>query len=146
MKRLIVCPWPGCENGTYGKNCNLKCGNCSQDAYCDPIDGRCETGCSDGFQGDKCDEGKTGCHDCDNVKWLSFHGVTPRCWPFSEHLKIKRHEPSSCHRYKQSELPKEFLIPVQTERVNWCSSPSPLTRASACTSCWTHSKMVKTYL
>ncbi|XP_025107484.1 multiple epidermal growth factor-like domains protein 10 [Pomacea canaliculata] len=46
----------GCETGTYGKNCNLKCGNCSQDAYCDPIDGRCETGCSDGFQGDKCDE------------------------------------------------------------------------------------------
>ena len=43
-----------CVQGTYGKECNSKCGNCLNTDGCDHINGSCITGCAPGYVGDLC--------------------------------------------------------------------------------------------
>lgn len=44
----------GCDNASYGFNCQEKCGNCREIDQCFYTNGTCLTGCDDGYQGDLC--------------------------------------------------------------------------------------------
>ncbi|CAD5117091.1 DgyrCDS5903 [Dimorphilus gyrociliatus] len=59
-----------CSIGSYGINCELACGYCSNISSCNRFTGKCETGCSQGYYGefcfDKCPIGKYG-KDCQNI-------------------------------------------------------------------------------
>lgn len=50
-----------CGNNTYGTNCSMTCGNCSYlyGEQCHHVTGYCPRGCILGFQGVRCDEGKS---------------------------------------------------------------------------------------
>ena len=43
-----------CEKGTYGQNCDEKCGNCVDLDDCNRINGTCLNGCSPGYFGALC--------------------------------------------------------------------------------------------
>ena len=45
-----------CSQGTYGLNCRETCSNCKNQS-CFPVTGVCRSGCKDGWQGDKCNQG-----------------------------------------------------------------------------------------
>lgn len=49
-----------CGNNTYGPNCAKTCGNCSYfyGEQCHHVTGFCPRGCSSGFKGARCDQGK----------------------------------------------------------------------------------------
>lgn len=51
--------YPECTNGTYGANCGSTCGQCRNDADCDPISGMCTFGCDPGWQGLRCQQSKS---------------------------------------------------------------------------------------
>ncbi|KAG8450760.1 hypothetical protein GDO86_003146 [Hymenochirus boettgeri] len=42
-----------CTPGTYGKNCNYRCGRCKQGQTCSPVDGVCSS-CEPGWSGTHC--------------------------------------------------------------------------------------------
>lgn len=44
-----------CDNGTYGKDCTNKCGNCQQQP-CHHTNGTCLSGCSPSYKGETCKE------------------------------------------------------------------------------------------
>ena len=48
------CTLLGCENGTYGENCNNMCGHCIDGEFCDHTNGSCLNGCNPGYVGDEC--------------------------------------------------------------------------------------------
>ncbi|GFR77065.1 receptor-type tyrosine-protein phosphatase kappa [Elysia marginata] len=49
-----------CSVGKFGQNCSQDCSvHCrGQDNACDPGNGRCNSGCEDGYRGDMCENGK----------------------------------------------------------------------------------------
>ena len=47
-----------CLSGIYGYNCSGMCGHCFDMSYCSHVDGSCQTGCSPGYHGRQCKEGK----------------------------------------------------------------------------------------
>ena len=47
-----------CDDGNYGINCTLKCGNCSENAACNKTTGECPSGCSSGWQPPLCNESR----------------------------------------------------------------------------------------
>lgn len=47
-----------CDNGTFGRGCGHKCGECFNSTQCNNIDGVCEFGCAPGFLGVLCKDGK----------------------------------------------------------------------------------------
>lgn len=47
-----------CDNGTFGRGCGHKCGECFNSTQCNNIDGVCEFGCAPGFLGVTCKDGK----------------------------------------------------------------------------------------
>ena len=49
-----------CMSGTYGENCSKRCSShCDgQNKSCDHINGWCNHGCMNGYQGNRCDTGK----------------------------------------------------------------------------------------
>lgn len=47
-----------CDNGTFGRGCGHKCGECFNSTQCNNIDGICEFGCAPGFLGVTCKDGK----------------------------------------------------------------------------------------
>ena len=62
----------GCDDGTYGDNCALTCGNCINDAPCDKTSGKC-AGCEAGYYGEKCDA------PCGNCKLGTCDSQTGSC-------------------------------------------------------------------
>ena len=44
----------GCDNGTYGNDCNNTCGHCINDESCFHTNGSCLNGCDPGFTGNIC--------------------------------------------------------------------------------------------
>lgn len=44
----------GCDNGTYGNDCNNTCGHCINDESCFHTKGSCLNGCDPGFTGNIC--------------------------------------------------------------------------------------------
>lgn len=46
-----------CENQTYGLGCSSGCGKCINGETCHHVNGSCLHGCSEGVQGDRCQEG-----------------------------------------------------------------------------------------
>jgi len=53
-----ILPFSDCLKGTYGQDCEGQCGQCKEDE-CNHIDGSCESGCLDGYQGDICVQSKS---------------------------------------------------------------------------------------
>ncbi|KAK6180217.1 hypothetical protein SNE40_012409 [Patella caerulea] len=52
---MFVLFFTDCEAGTYGDNCEIKCGNCVDERPCDVITGSCGlAGCAEGYQGPTC--------------------------------------------------------------------------------------------
>lgn len=52
---LFVCCYISvCDNGTFGTNCDSKCGHCSENVTCNSLNGRCYNGCALGHSGDFC--------------------------------------------------------------------------------------------
>lgn len=47
-----------CETGKYGINCSKSCGKCHNQSQCRNVDGFCSGGCSAGYKGSLCTEGK----------------------------------------------------------------------------------------
>ena len=47
-----------CDDGYYGINCTLKCGNCSENAACNKTTGECPGGCSSGWKSPLCNESR----------------------------------------------------------------------------------------
>lgn len=47
-----------CPQGRYGKTCSFQCGNCLNELPCNHINGYCTSGCSPGWNGDRCDQSK----------------------------------------------------------------------------------------
>ena len=48
-----------CISGWYGQNCSMQCSkHCLNNTPCDPVDGTCQRGCSPGYRGSMCTEGK----------------------------------------------------------------------------------------
>lgn len=47
-----------CDNGTFGRGCGHKCGECFNSTQCNNIDGVCEFGCAPGILGVTCKDGK----------------------------------------------------------------------------------------
>ena len=46
----------GCMNGSFGRNCTARCGsNCIS---CNAVNGVCDFGCSPGWEGTFCEQGK----------------------------------------------------------------------------------------
>ena len=43
-----------CDIGTFGLHCNEICGQCQDVNDCLQTNGTCLSGCSSGYQGDKC--------------------------------------------------------------------------------------------
>lgn len=43
-----------CSAGYYGENCNQTCGHCLVNTTCDPNNGTCSTGCSEGYKEGLC--------------------------------------------------------------------------------------------
>lgn len=49
---------PGCPYGKYGVSCEHYCSeHCLGQGQCDVVSGSCLSGCSDGWVGEKCDQG-----------------------------------------------------------------------------------------
>lgn len=46
-----------CDNGTYGDNCSMPCGQCLDSAQCHHVNGTCMNGCASGYGGFKCTDG-----------------------------------------------------------------------------------------
>lgn len=56
---VTLCCIPSeCANRTYGRNCEKKCGQCRNEADCDPVSGLCTLGCDPGWQDIKCQQSK----------------------------------------------------------------------------------------
>ncbi|WAQ98172.1 MEGF6-like protein, partial [Mya arenaria] len=53
----------GCQNGTFGENCNMTCGACKDNVPCNIATGACPDGCESGYQGDTC------LNECSNGTW-----------------------------------------------------------------------------
>lgn len=47
-----------CLDGFFGSECLKKCGFCMNVSYCHHINGSCLNGCSNGYKGVYCNEGK----------------------------------------------------------------------------------------
>lgn len=47
-----------CPQGRYGKTCSLQCGNCLNELPCNYINGSCTSGCSPGWNDDRCNQSK----------------------------------------------------------------------------------------
>lgn len=43
-----------CDVQTYGLECSLSCGNCSDRETCHHVNGTCPRGCNEGVEGEKC--------------------------------------------------------------------------------------------
>lgn len=43
-----------CVKGYYTNNCTTRCGNCSNEEFCDTINGNCASGCQPNFQPPLC--------------------------------------------------------------------------------------------
>ena len=54
--KSILSSFLECPIGTYGFWCNQTCDNCL-DNKCIAISGVCESGCNDGWVGNKCEQG-----------------------------------------------------------------------------------------
>lgn len=48
-----------CIHGTYGKDCQHRCGSCINQTHCHYVNGTCFEGCDTGYLGDKCVDGNT---------------------------------------------------------------------------------------
>lgn len=46
-----------CDNGIYGANCSMPCGQCLESAQCHHVNGTCMNGCASGYRGFKCTDG-----------------------------------------------------------------------------------------
>ena len=57
-KVLSSCIVLGCNNGTYGSECNNTCGHCVNDDVCIHTNGTCLNGCDSGYVGDLCKTSK----------------------------------------------------------------------------------------
>jgi hypothetical protein len=55
---LLAVTFLECVNGTYGINCADQCGYCDSGMICDRFSGHCPDGCSAGYIGDFCIDGK----------------------------------------------------------------------------------------
>lgn len=51
-----------CNQGTYGKDCQHRCGSCINQTHCYYVNGTCLEGCDTGYLGDKCVDGNTESH------------------------------------------------------------------------------------
>lgn len=51
---IVCCFISVCDNGTFGTNCDSKCGYCSENVTCNSLNGRCYNGCALGHSGDFC--------------------------------------------------------------------------------------------
>ena len=49
---------PDCDQGFYGKKCNMSCGKCTGVSQCDHVTGFCFSGCLPGWTGDLCKQSK----------------------------------------------------------------------------------------
>lgn len=56
-----------CENQTYGLGCSFGCGKCINGETCHHVNGSCLHGCSEGVQGDRCQEEVRECNDNSDV-------------------------------------------------------------------------------
>lgn len=52
-----------CSQGTYGKDCQHRCGSCNNQTGCHYMNGICYEGCDTGYLGDRCVDGNTESHD-----------------------------------------------------------------------------------
>lgn len=43
-----------CDNGTFGTNCDSKCGHCLENITCNSLNGHCTNGCALGYSGEFC--------------------------------------------------------------------------------------------
>lgn len=53
-----------CKEGTYGDDCQHRCGSCINQSHCYYVNGTCFDGCGPGYLGDKCVDGKIHIHCC----------------------------------------------------------------------------------
>lgn len=53
-----------CNQGTYGKDCQHRCGSCINQTHCHYVNGTCLEGCGPGYLGQRCDEGNKHNHFC----------------------------------------------------------------------------------
>lgn len=51
-----------CNQGTYGKDCQHRCGSCINQTHCHYVNGTCFEGCGSGYLGDKCVDGNAESH------------------------------------------------------------------------------------
>lgn len=56
-----------CSQGTYGKDCQHRCGSCNNQTGCHYVNGICYEGCDTGYLGDRCVDGNTESHDFFNI-------------------------------------------------------------------------------
>ena len=46
-----------CVNGTFGQDCNERCGECVEKEQCHHVNGSCVNGCKPGYRGIRCTKG-----------------------------------------------------------------------------------------
>ena len=51
-----------CDNGSFGQDCNERCGECLGKEQCHHVNGSCINGCKPGFHGIMCTKGSQNFH------------------------------------------------------------------------------------
>lgn len=54
----ILFPFTECIPGSFGPNCDQRCGVCKDNEACDYRNGACPQGCAEGWTGSTCQMGK----------------------------------------------------------------------------------------
>ena len=52
--RNLIIIYIGCEDGSYGTNCQDRCGQCKTNVVCDRYNGTCHDGCQIWWTDTKC--------------------------------------------------------------------------------------------
>ena len=52
--RNLIIIYIGCEDGSYGTNCQDQCGQCKTNTICDRYNGTCHDGCQIWWTDTKC--------------------------------------------------------------------------------------------
>lgn len=76
----ILFPFTECIPGSFGPNCDQRCGVCKDNEACDYRNGACPQGCAEGWTGSTCQMGKQMIRLSKRILYLLSHSTdSPSC-------------------------------------------------------------------